>query len=400
MVSRTRRAVFIGTAACALGLLVFPPFASALEWDVRGSARQYVIGIDPVGGGETDVEGLTLLRLDLVSEVAGDVSAELAYDLRLHLREFDAPESVPGTGSTRYRTGDLGEVLLPDEADEGDTFRLEENLDRLMLTWRGSFCILSLGRQPIAFGSAHVVNPTDVIAPLAFTTIASEDRAGVDAARVRCPWGDLGEWDAGALAGEDFRGDESAAYLRARQSVFDTDVTAIGMAFRENSLAGLDLTRSLGGASVWFEGAYVSIHSEDSYAALSAGADYSLTEKLYALVEYHYSGAGAASPEGYADLAGRAAFDEAGVYLLGRHYLAPALAYQATPLLGLSVSGMLSLTDGSLYLTSSAEYNIAPDRYFSVEMARGFGCSSGADEPCSEFGEYPSRVVAAAKAYF
>ena len=51
--------------------------------------------------------------------------------------------------------------------------------------------------QAIAWGSAFVINPTDVIAPYVYNALDQEERYGVDALRVRVPTGALSETDLG-----------------------------------------------------------------------------------------------------------------------------------------------------------------------------------------------------------
>ena len=51
----------------------------------------------------------------------------------------------------------------------------------------------------------------------------------------------MGEIDAGFIAGEDFKIENSAFYLRGKQYIAETDVSAVVMGFRENLLVGIDL---------------------------------------------------------------------------------------------------------------------------------------------------------------
>jgi len=85
-----------------------------------------------------------------------------------------------------------------------------QNLDRLYATVAAPHFDLYVGRQAIAWGSARAVNPTDIIAPFLYTEIDTEDRVGVDAARLRIPAGALGEIDAAYVGGEDLEWGQSA----------------------------------------------------------------------------------------------------------------------------------------------------------------------------------------------
>ena len=63
------------------------------------------------------------------------------------------------------------------------------------------------------------------------------------------------------------------------------------------------------------------------------GIDYNFSQGIYTFAEYHLNTAGSASASKYLTRPNRSAYAEGGVYLLGQHYLAPGLTYQATPLL-------------------------------------------------------------------
>jgi hypothetical protein len=262
---------------------------------------------------------------------------------------------------------------------------------------------LHIGRQAIAFGSAHVINPTDIIAPYTYNTIAKEERVGVDAIRLKAPTGQLGEFDIGYVFGEDFEYEESAAFISLRSYLLMTDATLMAMMFRENYLLGLDLARSIGGAGAWLETAYVFSEegSDEDYLRLSVGSDYSFTDKLYAYIEYHYNGAGESEPYNYFDNLGETAYTDGAVYLLAKHYIAPGLTYQITPLLIFSGQALININDGSYLVFPIFEYSFADDIYSEIGAYIGVGDeSSNPFFPQSEFGLYPDRYFASLNFYF
>ncbi len=103
-----------------------------------------------------------------------------------------------------YRVTDFDSRLYPCENDTAGSFAIFQNLDRLYLGLKADDFDLYIGRQAIAWGSARVINPTDVLVPYKFEELDTEERIGVDALRVRIPLGSLSEFDAGAVFGEDF----------------------------------------------------------------------------------------------------------------------------------------------------------------------------------------------------
>jgi hypothetical protein len=283
-----------------------------------------------------------------------------------------------------------------------------------MVTFRARRADITIGRQAIAWGSARSVNPTDVLAPFSFETLDTEDRIGIDAARVRIPLGSLSEIDAGYVFGEDLKFSNSAFYGRTAFNVHSTDFSLLFMGFRENLLAGFDMAGSIGGAGLWFEAAYVFVDAlsdygtgrNDNYFRASSGLDYSFNSKSYSFLEYHFNGAGMSSASGYLNNFSKPAYTEGAVYLMGRHYLNPGFTYQVTPLITLTAQSLINITDPSFFVTPQAEYNIASNIYISAGAFIGIGSrwiESQEHLPIalrSEFGSYPNIYFGSFRYYF
>ncbi len=388
-----------------VALLLCCSVTLAQESDIEtgGYIRSFLIFTESDTDSSTEL--LSRIRWRLFIPREESVSWEAAYELLPRLKEKGI--TSPTNSITTYRTFDLDELVYPDSRDSGSDFTLQQNLDRLNVTFMTEKFDVFIGRQAVAFGSARAVNPTDVIAPFTYNTIAKEELSGVDAIRFKTPYADMGELDIGIVFGDEFRADESAAFIRSRSYIYKTDISVMGMVFKENLLAGLDIARSIGGAGTWLEAAQVfsnaadSYRPEENYFRLSAGADYSFTEKSYAYIEYHYNGAGESISEDYLDSSGDVSFREGAVYLLGRHYISPGFTYEITPLLFFSGSALINLNDGSMLASPVFEYSITQDIYANLGAFIGIGNSS--DDPLmpeGEFGLYPDTYYTALNIYF
>jgi hypothetical protein len=388
-------------------LLLCYSAALAQESNIKtgGYVRSFLIFTDSETDSSTELLSRVRWRLFIPKEES--VSWEVAYELLPRLREKSIGMASPTSLIISYRTFDLDELVYPDSVDSGSDFLLQQNLDRLNVTFETDKFDVFIGRQAVAFGSARAVNPTDIIAPFTYNTIAKEELVGVDAVRFKTPYADMGELDMGVVLGDDFRVEESAVFIRNRSYIYNTDITVMGMIFKENILAGLDIARSIGGAGVWLEAAHVFANATDSYRPdenyfrLSVGSDYSFTEKSYAYVEYHYNGAGSRNSENYLAPFSETAFTEGAVYLLGKQYLAPGFTYEITPLLFFSGSALINLNDSSILASPVFEYSIAQDIYANLGAFVGMGDSSDNPlKPESEFGLYSDTYYAALNIYF
>lgn len=344
-----------------------------------------------------------------------------AYDFAPRIQDpslFHKEVSITGIDPGSYRAIDLDDRLYPAPGDSVSSFAVLQNLDRAFFTITAPQFDLYVGRQAIAWGSGHVINPTDVIAPYTYGELDTEDRVGVDAVRMRVPLGFMAEIDAGYVFGDEFEYSQSAFFVRGKFYAARTDWSVLLVGFRENLLAGLDLTRDVGGAGFWMEGAYVFVNAlnEDSvnenpdYFRGSIGFDYSLGGDTYGFMEYHFNGAGSNHAEGYFANLSTTAYTEGSVYLMGKHYLAPGVSHQLTPLITAAGEALVNLSDPSVFLAPNLEYNIAQDIYITAGAYVGIGrrpeFNIAADPGSnrvdfrSEFGSYPDTYYGSFRIYF
>ena len=375
--------------------------------------------MSPVETDRSHIASSNRLRLNLRARSSGIWSLHVAYDLTLLVQSRDLFGPVPFggfSGARRYRVSDLDVRLYPAPDELPGTTALHQNLDRFRLSIRTAPLDLIVGRQAIAWGAARVVNPTDVITPFGYTQLDTEDRIGVDAMRVRMPLGALSEFDIGYIAGPDFDMDSSALFARYALNTSGADVSVIAMRVGDHALAGIDFVRSLGGAGIWIEAAYMDMNyfnegntGGSGFTRVSTGLDYSFSAAWYAFFEYHYSGPGSNDPDDYFRVAIGQPVREGLVYLLGKHYLAPGAVYQITPLWVASAGALVNLGDPSALLSPRLEYNVAENAYLEAGAHIGVGGAPYLEDPLyptfnlrleSEFGSYSDQIYFSFRYYF
>lgn len=358
------------------------------------------------------------LRLNIFCNPKEWLSFSLSYNILPRIQDpelFEGSLALVQVNLFQYRFDDIRRQLYP-AGGEPRSFAVFQNLDRAFLTIRTGPADIFIGRQAIAWGSARVINPTDIVAPFSFEELDIEDRVGVDALRIRVPLGFMGEWDTGYILGEDFKLKNSAFYVRGKFYAAKTDLSFLLMEFQENLMLGWDVARSLGGAGFWFEGAFVLVSAfgdngedeESRYIRATVGLDYSFSGKTYGFLEYHFSTAGTAKPEDYLQNIFKPGRLEGAVYLMGRHYLIPGLTYQITPLIVFSGQALFNLSDISLFLAPQVEYNISPNIYLSAGAFIGMGKRPEINDRDgtvnrifrSEFGGYPDMYFSSFRIYF
>ncbi len=406
----------------SVALVLVSGKAAPGSFSIRGYCKSFFVAYrSPRSLDEGPVLGSVSnrLRVELLSKASGVLSFHVAYDVIPRVQDHSMFERGPGLAIPfepwKYRAMDFDRRLYPAEPDTVRSFGVFHNLDRAVLTARTIGADIYVGRQAIAWGSARVVNPVDVIAPFTFDELDTEERVGVDAVRVRVPLGVMSELDAGYVFGEAFRFDNSAFFVRSKVNARATDVSLLLVGFQENLLAGADVARAIGGAGAWAEVAQVftgamreeSAGGED-YVRASVGADYSFSGSTYGYCEYHFNQAGSAKPETYLTNLTEPGYAEGAVYLLGRHYMAVGVEYQMTPLLSFDGQALCNLSDGSVSLSPRFEWSPAQDVYLSIGAYAGLGSPArvlrsyeGDDVTLlrSEFGAYPDVFFTSFRIY-
>ena len=401
------------------GLIIFlmtiPLFGIAdAEFRVGGYYKNFsTVFNSPVP--EAPMSGIVVnrLRLNLSYVPMDTLSFAFAYDFTPRVQDpllFSQSLIAVGTPSSSYRIADFDSPIYPSSEDPVGSVGIYHNLDRASVQFSTDFADFSVGRDAIAWGSARVVNPTDVVAPYTYDQLDTEDRIGVDAIRVRIPVGVMGEIDAGYIAGTDFDFNKSAVFLRTQLNAAETDFSILLLEFQRDLLIGFDIARGIGGAGFWLEAAYVLTEpfddardASDSYLRTSVGFDYSFGGETYAFIEYHFNGAGAREPENYLTNLEQPAYTRGSVYLLGTHYLAPGFTRQVTPLIGFGGQLLFNLSDVSTWIAPQVSYNIAEDIHLAVGGLISLGKrpeDGELTELRSEFGSYPNLFFSSFRVYF
>jgi hypothetical protein len=358
------------------------------------------------------------IRLDGRLILSPRLSIEAAYDLMGDVRDkelFYVESAISTIDPSAYRAIDTDKLIYPKDNSDVRSFAALHNIDRMVATIQTKDFDFYLGRQAIAWGSAKVLNPTDILAPYAYNELDTEDRIGVDAIRVRHPIGLLGEADIGVVFGDEFRSDQSAFFVRSRLYYKKTDLSFVLAGFRENLMLGVDASRAVGGAGTWIEAAFVfadaltdsGINSNDSYIRLTIGGDYSPTGGVYCFSEYHFNQPGKTDASKYLTVVNTTAYRDGAVYLLGQHYLAAGISYQVTPLITANLEWLTNLTDPSAIISPRFEYNVAENVYVSIGGYIGIGAGPDLDptdsrsfRAVSEFGLYSDVYYMSTSIYF
>jgi len=402
-----------------LVLLSIPSFAA--DFSYSGYLKSYALIQD-----EIDIENSpqqfdesfqsqNALRLMASGFTENSGNVEIHYEVQpVYYSETSQINDSGGLGSTfssgsnRYRYKDLDASINNIPTSDDDHIVVWQNLDRLNYQYGNDYGDFTVGRQVVSFGSARFINPTDIFIPFNIQTLNQEYRAGIDALRYQADLGDFAILDTGLIIGEDGKQENSAAFLRGKNSVNGNDIEAMFIKLDDSWLLGGGIERALGDFGFWFETAYMKMDSPaiNSYWRSSIGSDYALNERVILMLEYHYNGTGSSDPDDYFQLLSQEPYQKAGIFLLGKHYLIPAISWVATPLINVTASSFFNMSDQSVFVNLSSEVNWSDNLYsdFGTYISYGDGLEY---QPAtqqvsfgSEFGSYPLSLYVSLRYYF
>ncbi len=368
-------ALVLGLAAPADAARIVDDDAATL--DLGGDIKTYGVGMfpydhflmpeDPVGQG---VFGFRA-KLD------GGIGRWFRYSLHHQLGATVMSEAMALTMSPTGGGG--GGVETPQAVDlswaavEGDTHTISGRMDRMWVSFRVPHFDLTVGRQPVYFGSAFFFTPMDLVSPFSPVVIDREYKPGIDAVRADIYIGMSGKISlVAAHAGSwDWEGSILAAHGGFTVGVFDLGFFA-GEIYKSTVL-GVDFSGSLGPVSVYGEGTVTLEKDETPFVRAVVGASHRFGFGMTLMGEFYVQTVGGADPQDYLPLTATARFQRGELWAMGRYYGALTLTYELAPLMNVSAFVVSNLRDPSFLVGPGLTWSVADN----VELAAGLYLALG-----------------------
>lgn len=345
--------------------------------------------------GVTEAEALDLYGLSAAPFAQGVAAGRLKLEVtRRDALRFDLHWAIAAQtgGSTSIVPGaNSGVALTAPELlrltwrpDLGDGVALQHRIDRLVVSGKVPGLDVTIGRQPISFGSGRVFAPLDLVNPFHPATIDTEYKPGVDAIRVDGYLGVAGKLTlAAAYAGEapaigpDRRDggptlDDLVFAANGQGTVGVTDLAGFLGLVHGEPVVGVGVVSAAGPVGLHGDAALTLPDGADPFVRAVAGADWRPTEKTTLMGEVYVQTFGAPSPEGYLDALDAPRFQRGEVWQLGQIYASATAAQEITPLVSANLSVIANLRDPSALVALGGAWSVADDAVV------GFGAYLGA----------------------
>jgi hypothetical protein len=230
---------------------------------------------------------------------------------------------------------------------------------RAYATLKHGRAALTLGRQRIAWGTAHFWSPADAFNPLSPLQIEAEERQGVDAAQLEL---DLPQNLALTVVYAPQAGfNRSTTAMRLSTTWHNFDVAGFGGRFARDWVAGGDFAGQWKGAGLRGEATYTWRFNpaQPNALRLSLGSDYAFTAKFYLVGEYFYNqGQPGGLMQGQTlDPAELLRFTKE-IFTLRRHFLSAGARCELTPLLDLEGYSVTDVQGLSTFFMPLARYSL------------------------------------------
>ncbi len=231
---------------------------------------------------------------------------------------------------------------------------------------------IRFGRQRIAWGTAMLWNPMDILNPFNPVQLEREERQGVDAA--------LLDWNYDALSrlslvyARQRRTSSTAIRWRSNQNGFDFSVMA--GRFQNDSIVGFDFSGQIKNIGVKGEITRTDQKNGGSFIRAVIGADYTFDSTLSLNIEAYYNGQGTAELSSYNFnrlFTGK-------IQSLARRYVGGYFSYDITPLLRWDNYFIFNFDDDSYFIAPGLSYSWSDN----MELRGGVQAFKG--KPGTEYG--------------
>jgi hypothetical protein len=246
--------------------------------------------------------------------------------------------------------------LIPDSLRwmYGDTLKPSFRISNAYMSISWNKLTMRIGKQPLAWGTGYVWNPTEVIAPK-LVYDPSYRRDGENALKVAYSW----RYGGGAEAIGLLRGtpDSTMAVGRIKENVLGFDLAAIGAwlwdttitpgTTQQRILAGGQFAGEVANIGLWAEGCY-NLYEEDSlsHPEIVAGIDHTFTFRTHVMAEYLYYGRGFEDVDDYT-LAGWVERTSGARKTMGQHLMYVGADQTIISFHSVGLGAIINLTDAS-----------------------------------------------------
>ncbi len=265
-----------------------------------------------------------------------------------------------------FATVDNGFFDLTEKITSGNSYVLYTNIDRLNFSYTLDKLEIQIGRQRINWGISNVWTPNDIFNSSSFINFDYAEKPGSDALRIQYYFDYATSLE---LVSKLDNNDNLTLASKFQFNQWDYDFQILGGLTEYDFILGAGWSGSL--ADAGFTGELTYFNSRDNNVKTnnifvsSIGTNYMFSNSLFVSFEFLYNSNGKVgklnSTSNIFNL------DYSAKQLSpSRYSLFGSVQYPITPLISTSISSMINPTDGSLFLSPTAEFSLNEDVYLLI----------------------------------
>lgn len=399
-------------AALALAAVLLAPAAARADGfkpSLGGDVKGFFVAVFPYDSPLLPKDPLGESFLDLRLKLAGRLGSHVKYTVHpvLSITTQSHTTSLglgPAFGAGTAGLGQLVDLSWHPVGAPG--FTIDGRIDRLMVAFSSPGLQLTIGRQPVSFGTTFFFNPEDLVAPFTPVTLDREYKPGIDAVRVDGYFGTSGQITAVvAYAGAPGpKAIDPKDLVIAARSGFTVGVFDIGLftaAVHDDMVLGLDTAGSIGAFGVRGEATLTYPAGGGSpFVRAVVGADRKLDMGLTLSGELYLQTLGALEPSGYLAIATSARAARGEIWAFGRYYAALSADYEVSAIVHVSAFAVANLHDPSALCGLGLTWSVGDNTEIDAGAYVGAGARPDGLDLKSEFGLVPTAGYAIMKSYF
>ncbi|MBS2033025.1 MAG: hypothetical protein JST54_34450 [Deltaproteobacteria bacterium] len=376
--------------------------ARGLLPSVGGEVRGFFVGIFPYPSALLPPDPMAEGALDLRLKLGGHLGDHVKYSVQPVLESaFISHELgiLPGLGLS-LTAGSPQAVDLTWKPVDAPRFQAALRFDRLLVAAELPHLTLTVGRQPISFGTTFFFQPEDLVAPFTPTTIDREYKPGVDALRADVYLGVSGQLTAVVAYAGAWNPEGVIGMLRVGETFDVWDVGLFAARVRGDGVLGADTAGSLGAWAVRSEVTVTFRATGDSpFLRAVVGVDRQF-DKVRLAGEAYLQTLGATHPDQYLPFALTPEVQSGELWSLGREYVALSADDELSPIVHLAAFTVTNLADPSFLAGADVAWSVADNADLEGGLYYGLGARPVGLEAKSEFGLYPATAYLEMKSYF
>ena len=288
----------------------------------------------------TTADSMFRARVEPEIQASANTRVSVAYEQRFRYKSgatgLAAFGILPSEAATPFRIRPLVWRL-----SETPTAVWRHEIDRANAHVRVRRADITIGRQAIGWGRGVLFTAVDLFAPFSPLEADREWRAGVDAVRTDIMLTERSSIDLAGVFGNTLNDSAFAARVRGYAGTMDLEV--VGGRRAQDLFAGMTTSAAVGDAELHAEVAAFRVRSDapsENFhpvwkVVVGGSYRFPIGSGILAYTEYHYSGFGAARPEGIRALVATPSFVERFVrgdlQIFSRHALGLTGSYDVSP---------------------------------------------------------------------